>query len=60
MKQEASKLISVKKAMVKSSDMTTEMEDYAVIVAHEAFNAFKSGESVTAEFIKETFNKKYG
>ena len=40
--------------------MTTEMEEYVVIVAHEAFNAFKSDEADAAEFITEAFNKKYG
>ena len=46
--------------MVRRSDMTTEMEEYVVIVAHEAFNAFKSDEADAAEFITEAFNKKYG
>ena len=48
------------KATVNKSTMTTEMEEYAVTTAHNAFDVRKRSKADVAEIIKEYFDEKYG
>ena len=58
-KKRGPKLISVKKANIIKSEMTNAMDEFAITVAHDAFDTY-TADAKAAEYITDKFNAKYG